>query len=183
MKYRAKNKLHQWNVPYIPIDPKDIGRTYDADVIRVYLCKDISDHEHKELKPDEVLNIFEENYLNLTNGVTVTDFEFMRDKDNVKIGITFAKDGEETEMEAEGNGSLNAINNALRAYTGAEYTLQVFTQHSMQGQGSQSVAASYIGLEKEDGSMFWGAGTDTDVVKANTKALLSAYNNMIKGGN
>ena len=109
--------------------PKDIGRTYDADVIRVnsqsgkggigylleqtygynlppkmrehfsYLCKDISDHEHKELKPDEVLNIFEENYLNLTNGVTVTDFEFMRDKDNVKIGITFAKDGEETEME------------------------------------------------------------------------------------
>lgn len=35
MKYRAKNKLHQWNVPYIPIDPKDIGRTYDADVIRV----------------------------------------------------------------------------------------------------------------------------------------------------
>ena len=136
-----------------------------------YLCKDISDHEHKELKPDEVLNIFEENYLNLTNGVTVTDFEFMRDKDNVKIGITFAKDGEETEMEAEGNGSLNAINNALRAYTGAEYTLQVFTQHSMQGQGSQSVAASYIGLEKEDGSMFWGAGTDTDVVKANTKAL------------
>ena len=41
----------------------------------------------------------------------------------------------------------------------------------------------YIGLEKEDGSMFWGAGTDTDVVKANTKALLSAYNNMIKGGN
>ena len=202
MKYRAKNKLHQWNVPYIPIDPKDIGRTYDADVIRVnsqsgkggigylleqtygynlppkmrehfsYLCKDISDHEHKELKPDEVLNIFEENYLNLTNGVTVTDFEFMRDKDNVKIGITFAKDGEETEMEAEGNGSLNAINNALRAYTGAEYTLQVFTQHSMQGQGSQSVAASYIGLEKEDGSMFWGAGTDTDVVKANTKALL-----------
>ena len=213
MKYRAKNKLHQWNVPYIPIDPKDIGRTYDADVIRVnsqsgkggigylleqtygynlppkmrehfsYLCKDISDHEHKELKPDEVLNIFEENYLNLTNGITVTDFEFMRDKDNVKIGITFAKDGEETEMEAEGNGSLNAINNALRAYTGAEYTLQVFTQHSMQGQGSQSVAASYIGLEKEDGSMFWGAGTDTDVVKANTKALLSAYNNMIKGGN
>ena len=81
------------------------------------------------------------------------------------------------------SGSLNAINNALRAYTGAEYTLQVFTQHSMQGQGSQSVAASYIGLEKEDGSMFWGAGTDTDVVKANTKALLSAYNNMIKGGN
>ena len=89
--------------------------------------------------------------------------------------------GEETELEAEGNGSLSAINNALKAYTDEEYTLQVFTQHSMQGQGSHSVAASYIGLEKENGKMFWGAGTDTDVITASTKALLSAFHNMTKG--
>ena len=107
MKYRIKNKLHEWSVPYIPIDPKDIGRTYDADVIRVnsqsgkggigylleqtygynlpakmrehfsYLCKNISDHEHKELKPDEVLSIFMEHYLNLDSGISVTDFDFV----------------------------------------------------------------------------------------------------------
>ena len=107
MKYRIKNKLHEWSVPYIPIDPKDIGRTYDADVIRVnsqsgkggigylleqtygynlpakmrehfsYLCKNISDHEHKELKPDEVLSIFTEHYLNLDSGISVTDFDFV----------------------------------------------------------------------------------------------------------
>ena len=92
------------------------------------------------------------------------------------------KDGEETEMDAEGNGSLNAINNALKAYTGVDYTLQVFTQHSMQGQGSNSVAASYIGLLDPHGKMFWGAGTDTDVIKASTKALFSAFANMTKGG-
>ena len=92
-------------------------------------------------------------------------------------------DGKETELEAEGNGSLSAINNALRAYTGRDYTLQVFTQHSMQGQGSQSVAASYIGLEAEDGTMYWGAGTDTDVIKASTNALLSAFYHMTKGEN
>ena len=54
-------------------------------------------------------------------------------------------------------------------------------QHSMQEQGARSVAASYIGLERPDGTMFWGAGTDTDVVTANTKALLSAFCNMTKG--
>lgn len=213
MKYRNKNKLHRWTVPYIPIDPKDIGRTYDADVIRVnsqsgkggigylleqtygynlpskmrehfsYLCKDISDHGHKELKPDEVLEIFAKHYLNLPCSISVTDFEFMRENDAVKINITFMQDGKETELEAEGNGSLSAINNALSTYTGQQYTLQVFTQHSMQGQGSHSVAASYIGLEAENGKLYWGAGTDTDVIKASTNALLSAFHNMVEGGN
>ncbi len=210
MKYRTKNKLHEWSVPYIPIDPTDIGRTYDADVIRVnsqsgkggigyllehsfgynlpskmrehfsYMCKEISDHEHKELRPDDVLSIFTEHYLNLESGIEVTDYDFMRENDVVKINITFKRDGIETEMEAEGNGSLSAINNALSEYTKEKYTLQVFTQHSMQGQGSRSVAASYIGLERDDGRMFWGAGTDTDVVTASTKALLSAFCNMTK---
>ena len=212
MKYRTKKNLHEWTVPYIPIDPKDIGRTYDADVIRVnsqsgkggigyllehtygyvlpakmrehlsYLCKTVSYHEHKELKPQEVLHIFEENYLNNECEIEVTDFEFMRENDVVKINITFKKDGIETDMEADGNGSLNAVNNALKAFTGKEYTLEVFSQHSMQGQGSESVAASYIGLETEDGKMFWGAGTDTDVIRASTNALLSAFSNMTRGG-
>ena len=212
MKYRKKNKLHDWTVPYIPIDPKDIGRTYDADVIRVnsqsgkggigylleqtygynlpakmrehfsYLCKDVSDHAHKELKPEEVLNIFTEQYLNLPGEISVTDYEFERENNTVRINITVLRNGEETELEAEGNGSLSAINNALKEYTGAEYTLQIFTQHSMQGQGSHSVAASYIGLETEDGKLHWGAGTDTDVIKASTNALLSAFHNMTKGG-
>lgn len=213
MKYRAKKNLHEWSVPYIPIDPKDIGRTYDADVIRVnsqsgkggigylleqtygynlpakmrehfsYMCKDISDREHKELKPEEILEIFTENYLNLPSSISVSDFDFVRENETVKIDITFVKDGVESELEAEGNGTLSAINNALSEYTGEEYTLQVFTQHSMQGEGSRSVAASYIGLEREDGKMFWGAGTDTDVINASTKALLSAFRNMTDGGN
>ena len=115
MKYRSKNNLHEWNVPYIPIDPKDIGRTYDADVIRVnsqsgkggigylleqtfgynlppkmrehfsYICKEVSDHQHKELKPDEVLEIFTSQYLNLDSGIKIADFDFERENDAVKI--------------------------------------------------------------------------------------------------
>ncbi len=210
MKYRQKKKLPTWNVPYIPIDPKDIGRTYEADVIRVNsqsgkggigyileqnygyilppemrghladLCKSISDHEHRELKVDEIFNIFTETYLNNNSPISVTDYDFMRENDKVKINITFSRDGVETELEAEGNGSLSAINNALKAYTGENYTLEVFTQHSLQGQGSQSVAASYIGLEREDGRMFWGVGTDTDIIRASTNALLAAFTNMMR---
>ncbi|MBQ8795061.1 MAG: 2-isopropylmalate synthase [Clostridia bacterium] len=212
MKYRSKNALHRWNVPYIPIDPKDIGRTYDADVIRVnsqsgkggigylleqtygynlpqkmrehlsYMCKDISDHQHKELKPDEVMEIFAKNYLNINTDISVTDYDFERENETFRINITFTKDSVETEIEAEGNGSLSAINNALKAYTGENYTLQVFTQHSMQGEGSRSVAVSYIGLERENGKIFFGAGSSTDVIKASTRALLSAFHNMTKEG-
>lgn len=210
MKYRIENDSQDWTVPYIPIDPQDIGRTYDADVIRVnsqsgkggisylleqtygyvlppkmreslgYACKAVSDREHKELKVAEVLSIFSENYLNLTNEISVSEFDSVREGKVVKVDITFVQNGKETKVTAEGNGTLNAIVNSLKKYTNTEFVLQEFTQHSMQGQGSQSVAASYIGLEAKDGKMYWGAGTDTDVSTANTNALLSAYHNMIK---
>lgn len=208
MTYRARWKQHQWNVPYLPIDPTDIGRTYDADVIRVnsqsgksgigfvleriygyhlptqmrehfsYLCKEISDHEHKELKPEEVLDIFRTHYLEIPGRIRISDYDFMRQDDLIRIQIKFSQNGRETEVFAEGNGTLSAINNALKVYTGTDYTLQVFTQHSMQGQGSQSVAASYIGLENTDHVLYWGAGAHTDVIKSSTRALLNAFYNL-----
>ena len=208
MKYRRKNSHHSWTVPYLPIDPKDIGRTYDADVIRVnsqsgkggisyileqlygydlppkmkehfgYICKGISDREHIELKPDCIYEIFEQTYLNLTGSLSISDFEFVRDNDVVKIDITFEENGDQSVVSAEGNGSLSAVSNALCEYTGVNYTLKVFTQHSMQGEGSYSIAASYIGLENEDGKIYWGAGTHTDVLRSGISALLAAYFNM-----
>ncbi len=211
MKFRAKNKLHEWSVPYIPIDPKDIGRTYEADVIRAnsqsgkggiaylleqnygyklpekmrehfsYICKGISDREHKEIKPDELLSIFTAQYIDLPREITVTDFDFSRENENVRVDVTFMKNGEETEVEAEGNGFLSAVNNALLDFTGASYNLQVYTQHSMEDYGSRSVAASYIGLERQDGELCWGVGTDTDIMKANINALLNAFHNLTKG--
>ena len=96
MHYRKEHQLHRWDCPYIPVDPHDIGRTYDADVIRInsqsgkggigflleqnygynppprmrealgYLVKEVSDHKHKELGVEEVLAVFEQSYLNRT---------------------------------------------------------------------------------------------------------------------
>ena len=211
MKFREDNNQHAWTCPYLPIDPADIGRTYDADVIRVnsqsgkggigylleqsygyvlppkmrehfsYLCKDISDHAKKELKPDEINEIFEREYLNLKGDIEIKDFDVSTEVDGTIAELRVIKDGEEIEMSANGNGGLNAINNAIRAITKAEYTLEVYSQHSMETDGSRSVGASYIGIQDADGNMFWGAGTNTDIMRANVNALLSAYANMVKG--
>lgn len=210
MKWREEKNLHQWTVPYIPIDPKDIGRTYDADVIRVnsqsgkggigylleqtygydlppkmrehfsYLCKDVSDHEHKELKVSEIFDIFMNSYFDCEDPVAMGPMELNQDGDKVEGKITFITNGVVKEMKASGNGSLDAVSNALKEYTGNQYKLEVYTQHSMHGQGSKSVAAAYIGIMQEDGVLHWGVGTHTDIIRAGAKALLSAYNNMIR---
>ena len=112
MNWRKEKGLHQWNVPYIPIDPTDIGRTYDGDVIRInsqsgkggigfllqqnygynppprmredlgYRVKDVSDHEHRELSVKEVLYVFERAYLNHTSPLNVTEAHFIQNPDN-----------------------------------------------------------------------------------------------------
>ncbi|MCI8524740.1 MAG: 2-isopropylmalate synthase [Oscillospiraceae bacterium] len=210
MRWREEKGLHRWTVPYIPIDPQDIHRTYDADVIRVnsqsgkggigylleqscgyvlpagmredlsYRCKAVSDHEHRELKVSDVLEIFRSAYFNHDDPISLSDMHFSQKKGGARAEIVFARGGVETVMHAEGNGSLDAVSNALKAYTGTQYKLRVYTEHSMQSHGSGSTAAAYIGLEDGQGRMFWGAGADTDIIRASAHALLSAYDNMVR---
>ena len=68
----------------------------------------------------------------------------------------------------------------FQLYTGKSYVLKVYTEHSVQQRSSGSTAAAYIGLEDAEGNMYWGAGTDTDIIKASAHALISAYNNMTR---
>ena len=210
MKWREEKQLHQWTVPYLPVDPQDINRTYDADVIRVnsqsgkggigylleqaygyilppkmrehfgYLCKGISDHDHRELKSYDVLAIFMDHYLNVHSPIAISEMHFNQQPGNVQATVTFLRNGTPTTIHAGGNGSLDAVSNALKSYVGCCYTLKVYTEHSVQEQGSHSTAAAYIGLEDKDGVMHWGAGTDNDITRASINALMSAYNNMIR---
>ncbi len=208
MKYREENNKKIWDVPYIPIDPKDINRTYDMDIIRVnsqsgkggigyllentygyvlpkglreelsYLCKAVSDKEHRELMPSDVLSIFEGKYFIHNSPITISDIHFYRKGEGVETEIIFAENGKNTNLTAFGNGSLDAVSNALKAYTGKSYRLKVYSEHSMEGAGSGSVAAAYIGIEAKDGKMYWGVGKNTDIIRASADALLCAYNNM-----
>ncbi|MBE7062469.1 MAG: 2-isopropylmalate synthase [Ruminococcaceae bacterium] len=210
MKYREEKNLSQWSVPYIPIDPRDISRTYDADVIRVnsqsgkggiaylleqtygfvlppkmredfsYRCKAVSDREHKELKAEGVLDIFKEAYFIHNSEITVADMSFRRKAGTVETEIVFAKNGKEKKVVSSGNGSLDAISNALKAFTGKHFKLKEYTEHSINGQSSESMAAAYIGIMDEGGTLYWGCGTHTDIIHASADALLAAYNMMVK---
>ncbi|MBQ8588195.1 MAG: 2-isopropylmalate synthase [Clostridia bacterium] len=211
MKFREEKQLHEWTVPYIPIDPHDINRTYDADVIRVnsqsgkggigylleqtygyslpgkmrehfsYLCKSVSDHEHRELKVEEIYEIFRKSYFVTDSPIAISDMHFFRKEGGVETEITFVENGNTTMLRASGNGSLDAVSNALKKYTGKSYKLQDYSEHSMQEQGSQSVAAAYIGITDESGRIYWGAGTNTDIIHASADALLSAFYNKNRG--
>lgn len=206
MNWRKEKNLHQWNVPYIPIDPTDIGRTYDGDVIRInsqsgkggigfllqqkfgydlppkmrehfgYTVKSISDHAHKELSPDEVAQVFYDTYLNKCNPVDIPDAHFIQ-KNGIFAALTVAMpDGTNKEASAQGNGRLDAVCNALKAATGQDFTIEIYSEHSLQ-HGSTSEAAAYVGLRWGDGTVTWGAGTDTDIIRAGIKAMVSAANN------
>ena len=210
MTWRKEKGLHRWTVPYLPVDPRDINRTYDADVIRVnsqsgkggigylleqnygyilppkmrehlsYQCKSVSDHDHRELKSEDVLAIFMDRYLNVHSPLAVSDLHFTQKSGGVEAVVTFLLHGRQTTVQSGGNGSLDAVSNALKACTGARYTLKVYTEHSVQERSSGSTAAAYIGLESPEGVMYWGAGTDTDIIRASASALIGAYNNMIR---
>ncbi len=210
MTWRKEHDLYQWTVPYLPVDPRDIHRTYDADVIRVnsqsgkggigylleqsygyilppkmrehlsYQCKSVSDHDHRELKSEDVLAIFMDCYLNVRSPLAISQMHFVQSGEGVEADVTFLRHGRETTLHCRGNGSLDAVSNALKEYTGRQYVLKVYTEHSVQERSSGSTAAAYIGLESVNGVMSWGAGTDTDIIRASANALISAYNNLCK---
>ena len=205
MKWREEKQLHRWTVPYIPVDPKDIGRTYDADVIRInsqsgkggigylleqtygyilpgkmrehlgYTVKSVSDHAHKELSAPEVRDVFEKTYLNKTSPFKLVDVSFIQKKEFFAV-VTLETGGQQREFSGTGNGRLDAVANAIQSGTGMEFSIDTYAQHALE-QGSTSRAISYVGLKWGSGTVTWGAGTDTDVMTASVKALISAINN------
>ena len=84
--------------------------------------------------------------------------------------------GQRKVVTSVGNGRLDAVANAIQSATGMEFHLENYSEHSLD-EGSTSRAASYVGLTWGDGTVTWGAGTDTDIIVAGVKALVSAINN------
>ena len=206
MEWREKKNLDIWNVPYLPIDPHDMGRQYDADVIRInsqsgkggvgyilqksyginmparmkevmgYAAKDVSDKLHKELHPDEIYKIFCEHFLERRRAFDVIECHY-KQTGGITATVTVLKDAKMTDVTAEGNGRLNAVSNALKKFLGVEYTLTDYEEHALT-QRSSSKAISYVGIES-GGKSYWGAGVDEDIITSSVKALVSAINNML----
>lgn len=128
MKWRSDKGLHRWTVPYLPIDPQDVGREYEADVIRInsqsgkggvayilernygfelpkamreevgYLMKGISDNAHKELSPQEIFEAFSKEYINYFDPIDITDATFK------KVSTYKSDDGMIVDMHVDING-------------------------------------------------------------------------------
>ncbi|MGN0601360.1 MAG: 2-isopropylmalate synthase [Oscillospiraceae bacterium] len=210
MKWRAEKDPDHWTVPYLPIDPKDVGREYEGDVIRInsqsgkggigylmehkfgydlppkmrenfgYAIKSVSDHLHKELMPQEIFDIFKQNYLNIKTPVNVPEAHYVQQKNGeITANVTIEIDGKgKAVYQATGNGRLNAVANALKEALGLDFTIEVYTEHALE-RHSTSEAVSYVGISVSD-KMVWGAGKHTDIIVSSVNALLSAINHAVK---
>ncbi len=204
MKWREEKNPDFWTVPYLAIDPKDVGREYEGDVIRInsqsgkggigylmeqkfgidmppkmredfgYAVKSVSDHAHKELMPDEIHGIFKDRYVNKKDRITVDEAHYVQ-KNGITATVTVSCGGTAITRETAGNGRLDAVSNAVKEALGISYTIVTYKEHALEN-GSSSEAAAYVGIETSDG-IFWGAGIDTDIIVASVNALVSAVNN------
>lgn len=209
MHWRDEKNPDRWTVPYLPIDPHDVGRTYDGDVIRInsqsgkggvgfimennygvempkkmredfgYCVKAVSDKKHKELLPDEIYQIFCDQYVNVDKPYKLVEFHLRKEPGGARVGsVDLEVDGERVTYMARGNGRLDAVSNALQKNLGISYSNLTYNEHALEiGQSARAIA--YISITRADGKVVWGAGMDTDIITASIQALLSAINRMV----
>lgn len=208
MDKRAKisNKKQLWEVPYLPIDPEDIGRSYKA-IIRINsqsgkggvayilsreygfdipksmqpefgeIINEISDNLGRELKPDEIYNAFNEEYLKPDKPIQLIDFNCVINKEknenSCKAIIKF--NDELIEINGKGTGPIDAFVHAMKTKDLNDFQVLDFHEQAL-GTGSEIEAISYILIKDNYCKEFWGAGIDTNISLAGIKSLINAYN-------
>jgi len=202
-----------WGVPYLTIDPEDLGRSYEA-IIRINSQSGkggvayILDREHgfelpktmhaqvggriynmadklgRELEPDEIRDAFFEQFVNVSTPLALVEYELDHraggdGQVRCKARVTNAACDEsgELEIEALGNGPINAFVQALEQAGLKDFTVTDYRSHAIRG-GSDADSVAYVqvrGLD-QDGPLVWGCGVDPSIEMAGLKALVSACN-------
>jgi 2-isopropylmalate synthase len=192
-----------WDVPYLAIDPKDVGRTYEA-IIRVnsqsgkggvaYLMQAehhldlprglqvdfaqkvqaIADGRGGELMPDELLQTFRESYLDHTQPVELVGHSLSSEGGTDRIAASLVVSGEKRIVEGEGNGPIDALVTALSRELSAEIHVLDYHEHAM-GRGEDATAAAYVEADV-DGDVVWGVGIHSSIVTASLRAVVNAMN-------
>lgn len=206
LKYREEHNCEQWNVPYLNIDPRDIGRDFESDIIRInsqsgkggvaYILKRrfglqippkmkkelsktikyVSDHEHKELTMDVVNNLFLKKYVTNTPVFTILKTSFEHEENIRAVTTIVLSSGNVFNIRSTGNGRLDAVSNALKKYFDTDYDIDVYEEHALTT-GSTSKAVSYVCITSGD-ETHWGVGIDEDIVKSSIDALAVAVNQL-----
>ena len=201
----GKNQGRQhWDVPYLTIDPTDIGREY-REVIRVnsqsgkggvaYLLEsefgielpkemqrefgpianDEVDRLGREVSGAELKSMFWREYIERTSPWELRGFETTSSNGNVRCRTRLLRDGKPVEFSGEGNGPLAALVHGFSTAAVPRFEISHYSEHALSA-SEEAAAIAYIQIKHNDGRMRWGAGVDTNIELASVRAVISALN-------
>ena len=202
-----KSNEPQWEVPYLPIDPSDLGRSYEA-VVRInsqsgkggvaYILEkdhgvslprrlqislsskiqDVADQSGKELLSHEIWSIFESNFIKNTLDTQLKSFSVITsDKNQDGVKLEIMQDEKCIELSGTGNGPIDACIDAFNNLHKSDFSIADYHQHSL-ATGSDAKAVAYI--EVSDGeNTKWGVGIDENTTKASFKAITVGIDKLI----
>ncbi len=195
-----------WDVPYLTIDPADIGREY-REVIRVnsqsgkggvaYLLEnefgielpkdmqrefgpianDEVDRLGREVSAAELKQMFWREYVERTTPWRLQSFQTAAKDGVVECHARLQRDGRPLEIVGQGNGPLAALVHGLAQSGQAKFEIVHYSEHAL-GSGEEAAAIAYIQIKTADGRTRWGAGVDTNIELASVRAVLSALNRL-----
>ena len=193
----------EWDVPYLPIDPKDVGRSYEA-IIRVnsqsgkggvaYLLQDrygldlprglqvefaqqvqaITDAEGGELSAADLHDLFRVRYLEAGGAYELLSYRHEASDGGDRLTAALRRDGEELEIVGEGNGPIAALVHAAGQQLGVDVHVLDYHEHAL-STGEDATAAAYIEAEV-DGEVVWGVAVHPSIVTASLRAVVNAVN-------
>ena len=202
-----KSNDPKWEVPYLPIDPADLGRNYEA-VVRInsqsgkggvafLLEKDhgvslprrlqislsqriqkLADDTGKEISSSQIWDIFEKKYLQPVNNYSYIKHSSSSKDDLHKLELTMNMNNEETTIKGSGNGPIDSFVNGLSEKIGVEIKVADYHQTAISS-GSDAKAAAYIELEK-DGKTFWGVGIHPNTTRASFDAIIVGLSKLLE---
>lgn len=198
-----------WEVPYLPIDPSDVGREYEpivrinsqsgkggvAFVMDSYYGYKLPKVMHKEfaaviqkiseqqgeVAAEQILEVFNQEYLHINE-----PFEFVKVKvedvgdTDTHANLIFKYNGELISVDADGNGPIDSVNRAIMKKVDIDTKVLDYTEHSL-GEGSHAKAAAYIQmLDRKTGNTTFGVGVSSNITRASIRAVFSALNRLAK---
>ena len=202
--YQKAREDEFWEVPYLPIDPADVGRTYES-VIRINsqsgkggvayilekefgyhlpkamhpevgkIVQAVTDAEGRVLSSSEIVAIFEKTYFEMQGHLSLVEFKVSSHNKLSTCSLTYTYNGKEIQAEGEGNGPIDACKNALMKDYKNQFTISSYSEHSC-GEQSSATAIAYIELQTATTISCFGVGRDSDIATASIKALFCALN-------
>jgi 2-isopropylmalate synthase len=193
-----------WEVPYLPIDPKHTGRTYEA-IIRVnsqsgkggvaYLLsaehglelpremqvefsrqvQEITEQSGTEISPVELWDVFTSTYLPENPAIQLLSSEVSADSSKTRIYAQLVVDGHHVTVKGEGNGPIDALMAGLREELGVTFAIKDYHEHALTS-GAGASAVAYVEATGLDGSTWWGVGMSSSILDASLEAVISAAN-------